>query len=112
LSRALCAPFQHTAKNEETARDNHVLGCNCEKFIDLNIFFTYTLSNKPFLLLTTPPHLKYVATLPCNLLLISCFGDINVLQGSVATYARCSGTFNIHLTANLPTNLPVKSVKI
>jgi len=30
---------------------------------------------KPFLiwLLTTPPHLKYVATLPCNLLLIACF---------------------------------------
>jgi len=29
---------------------------------------TYTLSSKPFLiwLLTTPPHLKYVATLPCN----------------------------------------------
>ena len=26
----------------------------------------------------------------------------------VATYARCSGTFNIHLTANLPRNLSVK----
>jgi len=33
------------------------------------------LSNKHFLiwLLTTPPHLKYVATLPCNLSLIACF---------------------------------------
>jgi len=31
--------------------------------------FTLRLSNKPFLirLLTTPPYLKYVATLPCNL---------------------------------------------
>ena len=56
----------------------------------------HTLSNKPFLiwLLTTPPHLKYVATLPCNLLLTACFADINVSQGSVATYGRCSGIFN------------------
>ena len=69
----------------------------------------HTLSNKPFLiwLLTTPPHLKYVATLPCNLLLTACFADINVSQGSVATYGRCSGIFNIHLTANLLRNLPV-----
>ena len=49
------------------------------------------------------------AILPCNLLLISCFADINVLRGSVATYARCSGTFNIHLTANLPKNLQWKN---
>jgi len=26
----------------------------------------------------------------------------------VATYARCCGIFNTHLTANLPGNLPVK----
>ena len=34
---------------------------------------------------------------------------------AIATYARCGGIFNIHLTANLPRNLPViffKSVKI
>ena len=36
------------------------------------------------------------------------FVDINVSQGSVATYARCGGIFDIHLTANLPRNLPVK----
>ena len=44
------------------------------------------------------------------------FADINISQGSVATYARCSGIFNMHLTADLPRNLPVKkfskSVKI
>ena len=69
---------------------------------------TLTLSNKPFLiwLLTTLPHLKYVPTLPCNLSLMACFADVNVSQGSVATYARCDGMFNIHLTANLPGNLP------
>ena len=32
----------------------------------------------------TPPHLKYVATLPCNLSLMVCFADTNVSQGSVA----------------------------
>jgi len=34
--------------------------------------------------------------------------DIIVSQGSVAAYARCGGVFNIHLTANLPSNLPMK----
>ena len=39
---------------------------------------------------------------------MACFADINVLQGSVATYARCSGIFTIHLSANLLGNLSVK----
>jgi len=71
---------------------------------------THRLSNEPFsiCLLTTPPHLKYAVTLPYNLSLMACFADINVLQGSVATRERCGGSFNIHLTANLPRNLPVK----
>jgi len=48
-------------------------------------------NDKPFLIwfLTTPPHLKYVATLPCNLSLRACFAEIIVSQGRVATYARC-----------------------
>jgi len=72
--------------------------------------FTHGLSNKPFLiwLLTTPPHLKYVATLPCNVSLMACIADSNVSQCSVATYAMCGGISNIHLTANLLRNLPVK----
>jgi len=79
------------------------------KYSPIKFFFTHRLSNKPFLvwLSTTPPHLKYVATLPCNLLLMACFADINVSQGSVATYASCGGNFNIHLTRNLPRNFPV-----
>jgi len=36
--------------------------------------------------------------------------DINVSQGGVATYARCGGMFNIHLTANLLRNHPVKKI--
>ena len=58
------------------------------------------------------PHVKYVATLdlprlPCNLSLMVCFGDINVSQGSVATYARYGWIFNTSLTTNLPRNLSV-----
>jgi len=43
-------------------------------FSNLKII-TDRLSNKSFLiwLLATPPHLKYDATLPCNLSLIACF---------------------------------------
>ena len=97
--------------DEESARDHHVLACKFARYSPILIFFTHRLSNKPFLirLLTTPPHLKYAATLPCNLSLTACFfADINVSQGSVATCANCGETFNIHLTANLPRNLPVK----
>jgi len=34
------------------------------------------------------------------------------LVGSKATYARCSGNFNNHVTANLLQNLTVKKMKI
>ena len=94
--------FVHLANtlltDEESARDSHVL------------LVTSRFINKPFLfwLVKSPPHLKYAATLPCNLSLMACFADSNVSQGSVATYARCVGVFNMHLTGNLPRNLPVK----
>jgi len=52
------------------------------------------------LLVWTPPYLKYVATLPCNLSLVTVFAEINVSQGSVAAYARCGGIFNIRLSPN------------
>jgi len=38
---------------------------------------------------------------------MACFAEMNVTQGSVATYARYGGIFNMHLTTNLPRNLPV-----
>jgi len=93
-------------KDEESAPDNYVFAGNFAKYSPIEKKFTHTLSNKPFLiwLLTTPPHFEYSTTLPCNLSLGACFADINVSQGSVATYARC-GIFNTHLTANLPRNL-------
>jgi len=108
LSRALLRLANTLLKDGESARNNHVIVCNIAKYSQ--IFFTYRLSNKYLLiwLLTTAPHLKYVATVPCNLSLMACFAAINVSEGSVATYARCGGIFNILLTANLPRNLPVK----
>ena len=58
-------------KDEESARDNHVLACNFTDFI----FSTL----RPFLiwLLKTPLHLKHAATLPYNLSLMTSFADIN-----------------------------------
>jgi len=62
------------------------------------------------LVINTLPRLKYVATLPCDLSLMACFADINVSQGSVATYARYGGIINISLIANVPRNLPMKKI--
>jgi len=62
-------------KNEESARDNHVLAGIFAKYSPILLFFTDRFINKPFLiwLLKPPPHLKYVVTLPCNLSIIACF---------------------------------------
>ena len=43
---------------------------------------------------------------------MACFADVNVSQGSVATYARCGGSFIIHLSTNLPRNFLVKFLEI
>jgi len=56
LSHALCAPGQ---KDEESARDNHVLVCSFAKYSPILIFVMHILSNKRFLIwllttLTTP----------------------------------------------------------
>jgi len=55
-------------KDEESARQKQVLAGNFAKYSLIENNFAGRLSNKPFLvwLLTTPPHLKYVTTLPCN----------------------------------------------
>jgi len=77
-------------KDEESTRDDYILLVTLP-----NIYRLKKLRNKPFLiwLLTTPPHLKYVATIHCSLWLIDCFADTDVSQGSVATYTRCGVGF-------------------
>jgi len=66
-------------------------------------------------LLKTSPHLICVATLPCNLLLITTlvwdcrlFLNIDVLPGSLAMHIRCGEIFNNHIIANYLANLSVK----
>ena len=74
-----------------SARGNHVLACNFAKYSPIFSFFHHIQQYKH------------------NFSLMSCFADINVLLGSVATHARCGGIFDNRLTANLPANLPVKT---
>jgi len=50
LSRALCAPGQHTAKNGESDRNNHVIACNFAKYPPILIFLL-RLSKTPFLVM-------------------------------------------------------------
>ena len=116
LSRALCAPGQRCWKTKKVHETITFFVLTLPNIIRFKKIHSHT-QKKPFFiwLLTTPQHMKYAATLPCNLLSMACFADSNVSQGSVAAYVRCGGICNIHLTANLPRNLPanfLKSVKI
>jgi len=45
-------------------------------------------------ILKIPPHLAYVATLPCEALMSTKQAVNDNLQGSVATYLRCGGVAN------------------
>ena len=38
------------------------------------------------------------------------FSNIDISQGSVATYLRCGGIFKYEFVANLPVSLPVKEL--
>jgi len=44
-----------------------------------------------------PPHLAYVATLPSETLMSAKQAIIDKLQGTVATYLRYGGVFNIRI---------------
>jgi len=94
------------------ARHNYVVACNFAKCLPIKSFSLTGLAKSLLIwLLTTPPHLKYVATLLCNLSLIGCFLTLKfhkVVCGKLATYARSGGIFNNQLTANLPRNRTVK----
>ena len=88
-------------------------------------FFAGRLSNKFVKIwpLKISPHLKCVATLPCDLSLITTlvwkcllFSDVDVLQGSVATHISCDRVSNNSFIANFLKNLLSKknwkSVKV
>jgi len=62
-----------------------------------------------------PPHLAYVAALPCETLMSAKQAINNKLQGSVATFLRCGGVVNNQIKKGLLLSLRVtffKSVNI
>jgi len=83
----------------------------------------FSLTNNKFVkktrLLKISPRLKCVATLACDLSLITALvlkccllSHIYVLQGSVATRIRCDGICNNSIIANFLENMSVKNLKI
>jgi len=97
----------------QSAHNNHFFVC---KFLPnihrLKKISTVILGYKPFLilLLTIPPNLKYMATVPCNLLLIICFPTFKFHK---AVWQRIQGVVGFLITvllqsADLLQNEPVK----
>jgi len=52
-------------------------------------------------ILNIPPHLAYVAILPCETLMSAKQANKDKLQGSVATYLRCGGVVNNQIKKGL-----------
>jgi len=53
------------------------------------------------MILNIPPHLEYVATLPCETLMLAKQAINDKLQGSVATYFWCGGVVNNQIKKGL-----------
>ena len=52
-------------------------------------------------ILKIPPHLAYVATLPCEALMSAKQAINDKLQGSETTYLRCNGVVNNQIKKGL-----------
>ena len=63
-------------------------------------------------ILKIPPHLAYVATLPCETLMSAKQALNDKLQGSVAAYLRCGGVVNNQIKKGLLLSVWVKSFLI
>ena len=73
-----------------------------------NIFFKISLADSAInliYLLTTPLHLKYVATLPCETLMSAKQALNDKLQYSVAAYLTCGGVVNNEIKKGLLLNV-------
>jgi len=76
-------------------------------------FFHWKVRCKKFAvkwILKIPPHLAYVATLPCETLMSPKHAINNKLQGSVATYLRFGGVVNNQIKKRLLLSLRVKFI--
>ena len=77
---------------------------------DLGNFFTERFLSKFEVkrILNIPPHLPYVATLPCETLMSAKQAINDKLQGTVATYLRCDGVVNNQIKKGLLLSVWVK----
>jgi len=75
----------------------------CQILTDLENFLTGKFLGKFAVkcLLKIPPHLAYVATLPCETLMSAKQAINDKLQGSVATCLRCGGLINNQIKKGL-----------
>jgi len=62
-------------------------------------------------ILTIPPHLAYVITLPCETLMLAKQAINDKLQGTVAAYLRCGGVVNNQIKKGLLLSVSVNSFK-
>jgi len=85
----------------------------CQILTDLENFLTGKFLGKFAVkcLLKIPPHLAYVATLPCETLMSAKQAINYKLQGSVATCLRCGGLINNQIKKGLLLSLWVKKIK-
>jgi len=103
-------------KDDESARDNHVLACNFAKYLpNIHQFkkITNRESNKFLLirLLRTRPNLKYIATLRCNLPLIVCFLTLMLHEVVWQHMQRVAGLLVTALLQIYQGMFPVKNCK-
>jgi len=78
------------------------------------IFFTerFLLKFAVKCILNIPPHVAYVATLPCETLISAKQAINDKLRGSVAAYLRCGGVVDNKIKTCLLLSLGVKKIKI
>jgi len=76
---------------------------NYVKSLPIYNFFTGRFLSKFAVkwILNIPPHLAYVATLPCETLMSEKQTIIDELQGSVVAYLRCGGVVNNQIKKGL-----------
>ena len=84
----------------------------CQILTDLENFLTGKFLGKFAVkcLLKIPPHLAYVAILPCETLMSAKQVIYDKLQGSVAIYLRCGEVFNNQTEKRLSLSLRVKKI--
>jgi len=87
-------------KRPQTHDHKIIILSNLNRF---TIFFTGRFLSKYAVkwISNIPPHLAYVATLPCETIMSTKQAINDKLQGSVATYLRCGGVVNSQIKKGL-----------